>query len=208
MKHNRDVMKHNRDVRTMLWLLRYKLAPGEEWVELENLKSRLRRHDVRADAVEAHVREAHRRGDSCPYFHVRCEDDTLWVAAIPARRTNPKYDPGEYSPTSPGDPEDAEEEGELCKEKVVDSDDDWGAWPGRTTKVDDVEDLLSPSPPSLSAAPSLLLLPPLAIANAAKEKKPADDMARAAVRTRPSVASKVGNAATDAVEQIDETMRR
>ena len=76
MEHRR-AHPATRDLRTMLWLLRYKLAPGEEWVELENLKSRLRWYDVRADAVEWYVREAHRRGDNCPYFHVRCEHNTL-----------------------------------------------------------------------------------------------------------------------------------
>ena len=80
-----------RAVRTMLWFLRYRLAPGEEWMELRDLKKRLRLHNVSGEEIEYYIRNAMREArdgwehvQECPYFSVQLLGDDCWVKAIAA----------------------------------------------------------------------------------------------------------------------------
>ena len=107
-----------RDVRTMLWFLRYNLLEGELWVELADLKRRLRPHHVSGRAVEENIRKAERQKDLSPYFHTQVEGMHLWVQAVPATGRDDEL--ANYSPTSP-----AESAGAG---PVYDSDDEWGEW--------------------------------------------------------------------------------
>ena len=144
----------------MLWWLRYKR--NYEWVEVEQLKTQLRPHNVQGWKVDFEVAEAQRKCDKEPYFNVLCEQDSVWVQAIEPASTEyglsrdgdlqddedgpDEYDHDEYG-QEPACKHNEEQDEPILVEVLVEDDpnpyargskqeldlDDWGDWKGSSS---------------------------------------------------------------------------